>query len=114
MLPKVTSIFTDIGYTKLIHMDIVTDPQLPPVPSKLFSLPLKHHKQVQKRAERSEEASLMQRSLLSFTFLCDCTSKGAPRCHFARNKMIVYRLLEVKCSAPCILWETKQVALSLW
>ena len=32
----------DIGYSHLIEMDIETDPNLPPIASKPYMLPLKH------------------------------------------------------------------------
>ena len=38
----------DIGYTKLIGMDIETDPDLPPIPSIPYTLPLKHQQWLEK------------------------------------------------------------------
>ena len=40
---------SDIGYTKHIEMAIVSEPQLPMTATKLYNLPLKHHRWVQKQ-----------------------------------------------------------------
>ena len=43
-----SSDISDIGYTRCIEMEIVPDPQLPPVAYRPYILPLKQHKWFQK------------------------------------------------------------------
>ena len=42
---------SDIGYQKLIKMDIETNQNIPIIASKLYKLPLKHHARVKKELE---------------------------------------------------------------
>ena len=48
----------DIGYTRLIEMDIETDANLSPVASKPYMLPLKHQEWVRKEWKDSEKQEL--------------------------------------------------------
>ena len=47
----ISSSSNDIGYTKLIEMDIETDPNLPPIASKPYTFLLKHQEWVRKELE---------------------------------------------------------------
>ena len=58
-----SSLSNDAGYTKLIQIDIQTDPNLPPIASKPYTLPLKHQELVRKETEDLEKARTIQRSL---------------------------------------------------
>ena len=60
---KMFSSSNDIFYTELIKMDIETDPNLPPIASKPYTLPLKHLAWVWKELEDLEEAGIIQRSI---------------------------------------------------
>ena len=53
----------DIGYTKLIKMDIETDPNLPPVASLPYTAPLQCQEWVRKRLEDLGKAGIIQRSI---------------------------------------------------
>ena len=57
----------DIGYTKLIEMDIETDPYSPPIASKPYTLPLKHQKLVRNELEDFQKAGIIQRCLSPYT-----------------------------------------------
>ena len=52
---------SSIGITHLEEMAIETDPELPPVASKLYPLPLKHHNFVKEEIENVLEAWLIKR-----------------------------------------------------
>ena len=56
-------IINDIGHTRLIEMDIETDPKLPPIASRPYTLPLKHQGWVRKELEDLEKAGIIQRCL---------------------------------------------------
>ena len=58
----------DIGYTRLIEIDIETDPNLPPLASKPYTLPLKYQEWVRKGLEDLEKAGIIQRYLLPLCF----------------------------------------------
>ena len=51
---------SDIGLTHLKEMTIEMDPELPPVMSKPFPLPLKYHKFMKEKTEHLLEAGLME------------------------------------------------------
>ena len=50
----------DIVYTKLIEMDIETDPNLPLVALKSYTLPCKNQEWVRKELEDLEKAGIIQ------------------------------------------------------
>ena len=52
----------DIGRTKLVKMDIDTGDS-PPVSSRPYTLPLKHHEWVQREIESLERASVITKSM---------------------------------------------------
>ena len=52
----------DIGRTKLVKMDINTGDS-PPVSSRLYTLPLKHHEWVQREIESLEHAGVITKSM---------------------------------------------------
>ena len=53
----------DIRLTHLEEMIIKTDPELPPVASKPYPLPLKHHKFVKEEIENLLEAGIIERAM---------------------------------------------------
>ena len=54
---------SDIGPTHLEEMTIEMDPKLPPVVSKPYSLPLKHHKFMKEEMKNLVEVGLNKRSM---------------------------------------------------
>ena len=54
---------SDIGLTHLEEMKIYIDPNLPPVASKPYPLPLKYHNFVKEEIENLLEAGLIERSM---------------------------------------------------
>ena len=54
---------TDIGCMHLEEMKIDTDPNISPVASKLFPLPLTHHKFVKDEIGNLSEAGLIEKSM---------------------------------------------------
>ena len=52
----------DIGYIKLIEMDIETDLNLSPIALKPYTLTLKHQEWVRKELEDLEKVGIIQRS----------------------------------------------------
>ena len=54
---------SDIRLTHLEEMTIDTDLNLPPIVSKPYPLPLKHHKLVKEEIENLVEAGLIERSM---------------------------------------------------
>ena len=54
---------SNIGLTYLEEMVIETDPELPPIVTKLYHLPLKHHKFVKQEIESLIYAGLIKRSM---------------------------------------------------
>ena len=54
---------SDIGLTHLEEMKIESVPKLPPVASKPYALPLKHHKFVKEEIENLLEAALIEYSM---------------------------------------------------
>ena len=61
----------DIGYTKLIEMDLEYDPDLPPIAFKHYKLPLKCQEWVRKELEDLEKAGIIQRSLVPMLHLLE-------------------------------------------
>ena len=57
----------DIGLTHLEEMVLPTEPRAPPVDSKPYDLPLKHHKFVEEELTNLLEAGLIKRSLSPYT-----------------------------------------------
>ena len=66
-----SAICIDSGYNKGIVKDKVTDPNLHPISSKQYTLPLKHHKWVPKELEDLGKACIIKKSL------CPCASSIA-------------------------------------
>ena len=56
----------NIANTKLIRIDIETDPNLQPAGSKPFTLPLKNHKCARKRVRRLKESRNYPKESLSY------------------------------------------------
>ena len=54
---------SDIRLNHLEEITIDTDPNLPPVMSKPYPLPFKHHKFVKEEIEKLLEAGLIERSM---------------------------------------------------
>ena len=80
---------SDIGYTKFIEIDMVTDPNLPPVASKPYNLPLKHCKWVQKQLEDLEEAGNIQWSVSPYvSSIVIAPRKASPGAPLHETKML--------------------------
>ena len=79
----------DVGYTKLIKMDIITDPKLPPVACRSYTLSLKHCKWARKEHEDLEKAGIIQKSISPY----DSPIVKVPR----------------KCPTNSLVWQTKRL-----
>ena len=57
---------SNIGLTHLEEMVMKMNPELPPVATELYPLPLKHHKFIKEEMENLLEARLIERSMSSY------------------------------------------------
>ena len=84
---SMSSSSNDIGQSKLIEMDIETDPNLLPVASKPCTLPLKCLEWVRKEVEDLEKAGNIQRSISPYASpIVVVPRKRPPGSPCARNK----------------------------
>ena len=81
---------SDTGLTHLEEMMIDTDPNLPPVTSKPYQLPLKHKEFVKEETENLSEAGLIERSVsLYATPIIVVSRKSKSRAPLAETKRLV-------------------------
>ena len=92
---------SNIGLTHLEEMVIETDPELPPVVTKPYPLPLKLHKFVKDKIENLFKARLIKRSMSPYvTHVIVFPRKCKVRCTLSRNMKISNRLLRIKQTDP--------------
>ena len=87
-------------------MDVVTDPQLHSEVSRLYTLPLKHHKLVQNEVEDLEKTVIIQRNLLPYACVVVFPQKTLPGCPPQEIKRLCIdycqRYLEMKLKVPVL------------
>ena len=92
---------SDIGLTHLEEMKINTEPNLPQVESKLYPLPLKHHKFVKEEIENLLEVGLIETSMNPYaTPIIVVPRKSKPGAPLAGTKSLVIYYRELTSKSP--------------
>ena len=94
-----------ISHTKLIEMNMETDPNLPPVTSKPYTLSLSHQEWVRKELEDLEKAGIIQRSLSPYALAVVIVPKISTRFTNTRNKKILCGLQKARHTIPYSPWK---------
>ena len=82
-------------------MIVKTDPDLPPVLSKPYPLPLKHHEFVKEEIENLLEAGLTKRSMSSYAApIIVVPRKSKPGTSLAETKGLVVHYIELNKQIP--------------
>ena len=82
----------DIGYTKLIEIDIENEPNLLTIASKSYTLPLEHQEWVRKESKDPEKVGIIQTSLFLYASLIVVHFKNVHRFFCARDKKTLCQL----------------------
>ena len=92
---------SDIGLTHLEEMTTEMDPELPPVVSKPYPLPLKHHTFVKEETENLLEAGLIKRSMNPYAMpIIVVPRKSKPGAPLAETKRLVIYYQEMNKQVP--------------
>ena len=92
---------SDISLTHLEEITIDTNPNLPPVTSKPYSLPLKHHKFVKEEIENLLEAGIIERSISPYAApIIVVPREGKPGAPLAETKRLVIDYCELNKQIP--------------